>query len=93
MDPGDILALRRGLLHMADDLVQGQRRGVDDPRLGCRMGDHRRRHQGAGIEHQGTAGDQIPAAEGQQLGIARPRADEIDGHAAPSSPLPAFFPA
>ena len=64
------------------DLVERHRRGVDDPRAGRAIGQQLLRHERAGVEADRAARDQIAAAHGDEVGRARPRADEMHGHGA-----------
>ena len=78
-------------LDLGDDLVQVHRHGVHDARAGGRRGDDLRRHQRSGIKAHGAALDEPQAAHGDQVGRARSRADEMNGHCAafPRAALPA----
>ena len=67
---------------MGDDLVEGQRRRVDQARARRRRGEDVARHQRAGIEADRAALDQPQAAHGDQIGGAGTGADEMDGHCA-----------
>ena len=71
-----------GIRHMGDDLVEGQRRGVDDQRAGRRGGEDFGRHQRAGIEADRAALDQPQPAHGDQIGRAGAGADEMHRHRA-----------
>ena len=59
-----------------DDLVQGHRRGVDHPRGFGRARDHRRRHQGSGVETDRASSNQFAPAQCDQIRGPRPGADE-----------------
>ena len=96
MHPRDVLAAFMRRRHLGDDLVERQRRRVDDPRTLGRGLDDLRGHQRAGIEADRAALDQAQAAHGDQVGRAGTGADEMHGHAALSfrglsaMPVPAF---
>ena len=80
MDPGNVEAfvVRRG--DFGDDLVEGQGRGVDDPRPFRGGGDDRSRHQRTGIETDRATLDQPQPPQRDQIGRARSRADEMHRH-------------
>ncbi len=54
------------------DLVERERRGVDDARARRAPGQHFRRHDGAGIEAHRAAGDEVAAAQRDEVGRAGP---------------------
>src|SRR5271166_197690 len=62
------------------DLVERQRRRIDDARPGRTVGEQRAWHYRAGIEANRTARDEIAAAHRDQVHRARPGADEMHGH-------------
>ena len=80
MHPGDIEALFVSRGDLVDDLVEGQRRGIDHPRAGRRGSDDRPRHQRAGIKADRAAFDQPQPAHRDQIRRARPGADEMHRH-------------
>ena len=67
-------------LELGDDLVERQRRGVDD--AGARRGerDDLARHQRTRIEADRAARDEVAPAHGDEVRGARAGADEMDGH-------------
>ena len=87
MQPRHVLAgrVRRDKLRL--DLVERHRRGVDDARARRAMGEQFLRHDRAGIETDRAARDEVAPAHRDQIGCARPGADEMYGHGA--SPLAA----
>src|SRR5215813_14086312 len=66
------------------DLVERKGSGVDDVRAGRAIAQEVARHDRAGIETDRATGDQIAAAHGDQIGRARPGANEVHGHGADS---------
>ena len=80
MDPGHVLSLGVGVLHYRDNFIEGHGRGVHHQGVFRRMGDHRLRHQRSGVEHHRRRRDQIPRPDGEQVGGARPGADEVHRH-------------
>ena len=81
MHPRDVLAGAVGAAHLPNDLVQGERRRVQDPRVRRRVRQDLLGHQGPGVEHDRAGGDQVAAAQRDQVRRARPGADEMHGHA------------
>src|SRR5262245_24503185 len=67
------------------DRIERERRGVDDARGLRTIGKQLPWHDRAGIEADLAARDQLAPAHGDEVGGARPRADEMHGHGA--SPL------
>src|SRR5262249_43053363 len=65
------------------DLVERHGRGVDEARVLGAPGEQIGRHDRAGIEAHGTAREDLLAAHGDEIGGARPGADEVHGHGAP----------
>src|SRR5258708_38240812 len=80
MQPRHVVALGRRTPAFLDDLVERHRRGVDDTRAGRAMIEECLRHQRAGVEAHGAARDQVAATHGDQIGGARPGADEMHRH-------------
>ena len=80
MEPGDIKAATVGVDKMGEDLVQGQRRGVDYERVGRRCGHNLGRHQRTRIEADRAAFDQPEPAERDQIGRAGSSTDEMHRH-------------
>ena len=66
--------------HKRHDPVEIERRGVDDGRARRAMIEQRLRHERAGVEADGAAGDEVAPAQSDQVGRARSRADEMHGH-------------
>ena len=73
-------SMRRGEFGL--DVIERERRGVDD--AGARRAEAQQlaRHDRAGIEADRTARDQVAATHGDQIGCARSGADEMYGHRA-----------
>ncbi len=63
MDARHVLPLFMRALDLGDDLVEMERRRIDDPRTGRRRGDDLGRHQRAGIEADRAALDEAQAAQ------------------------------
>ena len=74
------------LLHLSDDIVERQRRRVDDARVRRTMRQHAGRHQRAGVKAHRTSRDEIAPAQSEQIGGAGTGADEMHGHELSSSP-------
>src|SRR5690606_28855593 len=66
------------------DLVERHGRGVDEPRAGRTVRKQLWRHDRARIEADGAAREQVAAPHGNEVGRARPRADEMHGHRSPA---------
>jgi hypothetical protein len=62
MEPRDVLPGVVCGLDLRNDLVERQRRGVDDARAGGTVIEHRRRDQRAGVKADGRSGDPVAAA-------------------------------
>src|SRR6058998_468268 len=62
------------------NLIERHRRGVDNAGAGGAMRQQFRRHDGAGIEADRTARQEIAAAHRDQVGGAGAGADEINRH-------------
>jgi hypothetical protein len=60
----DVLPARVGRLTLGDDLLEGQVLRVDDPGVRGRVGEDLGRHERARVEADGTARDDVAAAEG-----------------------------
>ena len=82
MHPRDVMAARIGSLDLDDDLVERHGRCIDHTGAVGRARDDFRRHQRAGIEANGAARDQVAPAHRDQIGRARPGADEMHRHLA-----------
>ena len=67
---------------MRDDLVEIERRGVDDARARRAMVEQRLRYQRARIEADRAARDEVASAQGDEVGRAGSGADEMHGHGA-----------
>ena len=87
MDARHIMSGGMRGLDMANNLVEGHRRGVEQQRIVGRMGDHGFRHQRAGIQTDRAAGDDVAPADCQQIRITRPRAYKPNRHLVFSSSL------
>ena len=85
MQPRHVLAGRVRRHELGLDLVERHRRGVDDARARRAMRQQLRRHDRAGIEADRAARDQVASAQGDEVGGARPGADEMHGHGVASS--------
>src|SRR5262249_37854184 len=82
---GDIVArIVRGDEFLLD-LIERQRRGVDDARSRRTMREQGLRHQRARIETHRAAGNEIAPAHGDQVRRARTRTDKVYGHGASPS--------
>ncbi len=80
MDPGDVVALAVSRGDLGDDLVEGERGGIDDARSRRRGGDDFARHQRAGVKADQAALDQAQPAHRDQVGSAGSGADEMHRH-------------
>src|SRR5215468_7701012 len=80
MQPRHVAALLGGAPALFDDLVQRQRRGVDDARARRAVLEELLRHQRAGIEADRTATDQVAPAHRYQIDGARPGTYEMHCH-------------
>ena len=80
MEPRHVLGPRGRLDTERNDRVEIERRGVDDPRVRRAMIEQGARDQRAGIETDGSARDEIAPAHCDEIGSARPGADEVHGH-------------
>ncbi len=80
MQPGHVVAGGVGLGDLVDDLVQGQRAGVDDS--GVRRAERQQvlGHDRPGVQADRAAAEQPLATHGDQVGRAGAGADEVDGH-------------
>ena len=85
MDPGHVVPVCVSGFDLGDDLIEMHRRRVQNARRFRRLGDDRLRHQRTGIQADRAGLDQPQAAHGDEIRIARPGADEMNGHAAPFS--------
>src|SRR3954451_23294869 len=85
MQTRNVLVLRMRGRDFRHDVVERQRRGVDDPRARRAMRQNLARYQRAGIEADRTGRDEVAAAQGQEIGGGRPGADEMHRHG-PSPP-------
>src|SRR3546814_4755581 len=65
-----------------DDLVQGERRRVDDPCPRRTMIEQGGGHQRSGLETDRSTRDQGAPAQGEEVGRAGTGADELNGHGA-----------
>ena len=81
MEPRDLVAVCRRLLHLGYDGVEIERRGVDDARTRrCFLQDHGR-HQRARVEHHLATAQQSEPPHRDQVRRAGTCADEVDRHA------------
>jgi hypothetical protein len=80
MKPGHILAgcVRPDIFRF--DLIERQRRGIDETRIWSAPGQHFGRNDRAGIEADRAFGEQVAATHGDEVGGARAGADEVDRH-------------
>src|SRR5262245_64035895 len=62
------------------DVVERQRRGVDQSSPGRTISQQLRRHDGAGIETDRAAPEQVASPDRNKVGGARTGADEMDAH-------------
>ena len=62
------------------DGIEIERCGVDEPRAGRAPGQHLRRHDGSGIEADGTAFDERTAPHRDEIGSTGTCSDEMDFH-------------
>ena len=67
---------------LGGDGVEVEGRGVDEARAGRAPGQHLRRHDGAGIEADGTAFDERTAPHRDEVGSTGTCSDEMDRHGA-----------
>ena len=86
MQARDILAGLMRARKFGADLIEVQRRRVDDPRARRAMRQQGPRDQRAGEQADGAARNEIAAAQRDEVRRARTCADEMDRHA--SRPLP-----
>src|SRR3954452_14726693 len=65
---------------LRNDIVERQRRGVDDPRTRRAVRQNLARHQRASIEADRTGGNEVAPAKGEEIGGARSCPDEMHRH-------------
>ena len=87
MHPGHILPLGMGRDDFRVRLVQRHRRGIHDPGTSRGPCHNRLGHQRPRVQTHRTGRNQTRGFEGQQLRIARPGTNEIDGQTL----FPSFF--
>ena len=85
MEPGDVEAAAIGVNKMGEDLIQGQRCGVDDQCIGRRCGEDLDRHQRTGVKANRAALYEPEPAECDQVRGAGSRANEMHCHEAARS--------
>jgi hypothetical protein len=79
---GDVLPGLVGLAEFDEDLVEVKIRGVDLVRIGRAMVEELDGDQSTGVQAHRRGSDQIPPANGDEIGRARPGTDEVDSHPA-----------
>src|SRR4051794_17581692 len=89
MQPRNVLAAGMCGGDLRDDFIERQRRGVDDARARRAMRQDAFGDKRAGIETDRTDGDEVAAAQCQQIRGAWPRADEMHRHAPSPSAIAA----
>ena len=80
MQPRHVVTGGVGRGEFVDDLVQGQRAGVDHLRVGRAQREQVLRHDRPGVQADRAALQQPLAAHRDQVGGAGPGTDEVDGH-------------
>eukprot|EP01034_Spumella_vulgaris_P031120 gene31120-38457_t len=80
MQARHVLAGRMRSANLANDLLQRQRRRVDDAGPGRAMRQHALRHQRARVQAHRAGGNQVAPAQGQQVGGAGAGANEVNSH-------------
>lgn len=80
MNPGNVLALFMGSLDLVDDLVKRHRGRVYDACTFRCGGNDLFRHQRAREKADRAGLDELQAANGDEIGIARSGANEMNGH-------------
>src|ERR1700730_11455537 len=80
MQARDILSGAMRAQKFAADLIEAHRRRIDDAGALGTMFEERPGHERACKETNGRTGDQVAPAQGDEIGGARPRADEVNGH-------------
>ena len=83
MHPGDVVSGAVRGFDFGDDLVEGERRGIDHPCARRGSGDDLRRHQRSGIETDRAGLDEAQTAQRDEVGGAGPGADEMHRHFLP----------
>ena len=84
LQPRHVMAGRMRRHELRLDLVERQRRGVDDARARRAMSEQGARHDRAGIEADRATRHEVAAAERDEVRSARPGADEMHRHRASS---------
>src|SRR5579872_6549916 len=84
MQPRHVLARGISAAEFLDDGFERERGGVDDPRAGRTEGEQFLRHERAGVETDGRTGDEVAAAQSDEVRRPGTGADEMDRH----RPLP-----
>ena len=80
MEPRHVVAGAMRRFELGDDLIEAHRRRVDDARPFGAEREDLFVHQRAGIEADRAAGDEVRAAEREQVRRAGAGADEMHGH-------------
>src|SRR5690349_16372901 len=89
METGHIPAFLVGRDAFGDNLIERQRRRIDDAGARRAMIQQRRRNERPGVETDRTARDQVAAPHGDEVRRSRPGTDEMDRHK-PASRAPAM---
>src|SRR5262249_2885378 len=84
MQPCHVVSSAVGADKFSLDLVERQRRGIDDARVLRTKAEQLARHDRAGIKADWAARDQLASAHGDEIGRAGTGADEVHGHGAAS---------
>src|SRR6516165_9948128 len=82
MQPRHVMSRRISGDKLGLDLIERQRRGVDDARIFRAKAQQLAWHDRAGKEADRTARDQLASAHGDEVGCAGAGADEMHGHCA-----------
>ncbi len=80
VQPRHVEARGMGIGQFGDDLVEGQRAGVEHPRVRRAQRQQVLGHDRAGVQTDWAAAEQPLTAHGDQIGGAGPGPDEVDGH-------------
>src|SRR5262249_32194297 len=80
LQPRDVMSRRIGSDKLRLDLIERQRRGVDDTRILRAKAQQLAGHDRAGIEADRTTGDELASTQRDEVGCARAGGDEMHGH-------------
>jgi hypothetical protein len=80
VEAGDVVSVGVGGGEFRDDLVEGERGGVDLARAEWAVVEEFVRDERTGVEADRCGGDQVAAADRDQIGGARTGSDEVHGH-------------